>query len=556
LRPSSSVTEPARQQGINAVIAAIIFYPIFYPIPVIRQLTRDLLEHWRARDFHATADVALPLLLTILTYPILWLLVWLNRQRELCAGLLMVSIGLFIALWGYSHYRAGTLMHMGPGFMPTALGIILVLIGIAVGATAFAPTEGGEHGQSILAENPQWWAWFCILLSPLAFIACGFYAGMAIGTFACVFIAALGDRDVTFKSASLLSLLVTAFGVTLFVRLLQVPLAVFVTFPLEIGAVFYAAALLSYFVFRPLVGSLISGLVVALLLAAVYEGALFYVPVAATFIFAGLLSYFAFRQASSQLLSSFAIEIIPPVFAVANLLGLVFHYMFSVGSRVVLVLAAIGALAFAIGLYFPAGVGKPTAERDKASSNLSTIAFACAAAVLAATCLPDRPYLLFNDSPTTSYIALIVAILLIVGGMLWCGVHYPSVSGQASAAGAAATKGERLFRSAESAIPFALACAITLWACCTMLGRLVLGTDLDASLSLGAIVTAMYAFGVLFAPGARTLATNPEAQWSRRLFPEGERYLPYALALAVAVLAAEVSVSLDLFSNFLQRGVQ
>jgi putative Ca2+/H+ antiporter (TMEM165/GDT1 family) len=148
------------------------------------------------------------------------------RKRDFYAGGLMILLGLGIALKG-SSYRAGTLMHMGPGFMPTALGIILILLGIAIGVAAMAPSEGDGHDESILPEHPQWWAWFCILMSPVAFIFFGHYFGMAPATFACVFIAALGDRSATWLSTVVLSTVVTVFGVSLFSYFLQVPMPIF-----------------------------------------------------------------------------------------------------------------------------------------------------------------------------------------------------------------------------------------------------------------------------------------------------------------------------------------
>lgn len=48
----------------------------------------------------------------------------------------MLLIGLGVALKGWSSYRLGTLMHTGPGFLPTALGAILALIGIAIAGAA------------------------------------------------------------------------------------------------------------------------------------------------------------------------------------------------------------------------------------------------------------------------------------------------------------------------------------------------------------------------------------------------------------------------------------
>jgi Tripartite tricarboxylate transporter TctB family len=147
------------------------------------------------------------------------------RKRDFYAGGLMILLGLGIALKGAT-YRAGTLMHMGPGFLPTALGVILVLVGIAIAAVALGPTESQED-QRILPENPQWWAWLCILLSPVLFIFFGRYFGMAPGTFACVFIAALGDKNATWRGTFVLATVVTIFGVSLFSYFLQVPMPIF-----------------------------------------------------------------------------------------------------------------------------------------------------------------------------------------------------------------------------------------------------------------------------------------------------------------------------------------
>ncbi len=145
-------------------------------------------------------------------------------KRDFYAGGLMLLLGLGIALKGTT-YRAGTLMHMGPGFLPTALGVVLVLIGIAIAAAALAPGES-EGDESILPPHPQWWAWLCILMSPVCFIFFGRYFGMIPGTFMCVFVAALGDKGATWLSTIILSAIVTVFGVALFSYFLQVPMPV------------------------------------------------------------------------------------------------------------------------------------------------------------------------------------------------------------------------------------------------------------------------------------------------------------------------------------------
>jgi hypothetical protein len=144
-------------------------------------------------------------------------------RRDFCAGVLMMVIGLGFALTGPS-YRTGTLFHMGPGFMPTALGVILVFLGLLIASASFATPD--DSGESIMPEKPQWWGWFCILAGPALFIFFGSYFGLAPATFACVFMSALGDKAATWKSSFVLALVVTAFGVGLFSYVLQVPMPV------------------------------------------------------------------------------------------------------------------------------------------------------------------------------------------------------------------------------------------------------------------------------------------------------------------------------------------
>jgi putative tricarboxylic transport membrane protein len=144
----------------------------------------------------------------------------LTRKRDFYAGGLMVLFGLVAALKGPS-YRTGTLMHMGPGFMPTALGIILIFLGILIAGTAIGVPAGEDEG--ILPEHPQWLGWACILAGPLMFIICGRF-GFIPATFACVFVSALGDRTATWKSALVLAAVVTVFGVAVFSYLLQMPM--------------------------------------------------------------------------------------------------------------------------------------------------------------------------------------------------------------------------------------------------------------------------------------------------------------------------------------------
>jgi hypothetical protein len=146
------------------------------------------------------------------------------HKRDFYAGGLMMLFGLFAALNG-PRYTLGSLMHMGPGFLPTTLGVILAILGIVIAGSA-ATAKEGEDEEGILPEHPQWFGWGCILAGPLAFIAFGKLGGMIPGTFMCVFVAALGDRDATWRGAAILAAVVTFFGVLLFHYLLKIPMPV------------------------------------------------------------------------------------------------------------------------------------------------------------------------------------------------------------------------------------------------------------------------------------------------------------------------------------------
>jgi putative Ca2+/H+ antiporter (TMEM165/GDT1 family) len=143
------------------------------------------------------------------------------RKRDFYAGALVIFFGLVMALKGPS-YRLGTLMHMGPGFMPTALGIILIGLGIAIMGTGLSVPDGED--EDILPANPEWFGWACILAGPLCFILFGSYFGLIPATFMCVFVSAFGDRSATLRGSFVLATVVTVFGVALFSYLLQVPM--------------------------------------------------------------------------------------------------------------------------------------------------------------------------------------------------------------------------------------------------------------------------------------------------------------------------------------------
>jgi hypothetical protein len=148
---------------------------------------------------------------------------FMGLKRDFLAGSLLILIGSATVLQGVT-YHLGTLMQMGPGFMPVALGVILVLIGIVIAVTAIAD---GEFAVPFVQRSPDWRGWSCIVAGPFLFILLGAYGGLAPATFACVFVSALGDRGTTLKKAALLAAGTTVCGIVLFVYLLEVQFPIF-----------------------------------------------------------------------------------------------------------------------------------------------------------------------------------------------------------------------------------------------------------------------------------------------------------------------------------------
>ena len=136
----------------------------------------------------------------------------------------MVLVGGGAAVVG-SQYQLGSLTRMGPGFFPTVLGVVLALLGIAIaGTAAYAPATATPAAP---AARPDWRGWLCIAAGALLFIGLAKYAGLIAATFACVFVAALGDRENTIKEAAALAVSLAIFGTLVFSYLLKIEIPLF-----------------------------------------------------------------------------------------------------------------------------------------------------------------------------------------------------------------------------------------------------------------------------------------------------------------------------------------
>ena len=111
---------------------------------------------------------------------------------------------------------------MGPGFIPVVLGFLLALVGLVliVSGGKGGGTGGLVSAGSLIAEKkhgmPDLRGGVAILAAVGAFVLLGHYGGLVPATFACVFIAAMGDRKNTWRNAAALGGAITLAAVLIF----------------------------------------------------------------------------------------------------------------------------------------------------------------------------------------------------------------------------------------------------------------------------------------------------------------------------------------------------
>ncbi len=136
-----------------------------------------------------------------------------SYNKDYYGGALMVLIG-GSAAYAAQGYNIGSLAHMGPGYFPFAVGVLLALTGVLIALDA--ALVGHKH------EIPDFRGAACIILGTIAFYFCGEYLGLLPATFAIVFICALGDRSNSVMACFVLAMSMMIVAVLIFWWALQV----------------------------------------------------------------------------------------------------------------------------------------------------------------------------------------------------------------------------------------------------------------------------------------------------------------------------------------------
>ena len=140
-------------------------------------------------------------------------------NKDFWAGLMLIAVGTLAVVLARD-YPLGTVMRMGPGYFPVALGALLVLFGIYVLA------KGLRGGEKIEAG----WSPRALVVLPLALALFGFLmerAGFVPALMVLIVGSAAAGSEFKLTEVLLLATGLTAFAVGLFIYGLGLPYPLF-----------------------------------------------------------------------------------------------------------------------------------------------------------------------------------------------------------------------------------------------------------------------------------------------------------------------------------------
>lgn len=141
-----------------------------------------------------------------------------KHPKDFYAGLMYASVGAGAVLIARG-YNLGTSVRMGPGYFPTVLGGLLILVGIVSMIRAFL-----HEGDAI--KSFAWKEIFLLLGSVILFGLVVRGAGLVISLILLVLVSAWASDKFKWKTAVLLAILTSVFSSLVFVKGLGLPFAI------------------------------------------------------------------------------------------------------------------------------------------------------------------------------------------------------------------------------------------------------------------------------------------------------------------------------------------
>ena len=139
-----------------------------------------------------------------------------KSPKDFWAGVMFIAFGLAAMIIALINYQFGTAVRMGPGYFPTVLGGLLVVLGLMTIGASLAiegPKVPKFHFRPLLLISGACVA-YGYLMKPL---------GLVLATAVLVFVSALGGHEFKWKEVTILSIVLIVFSVLVFVKGLTLP---------------------------------------------------------------------------------------------------------------------------------------------------------------------------------------------------------------------------------------------------------------------------------------------------------------------------------------------
>jgi hypothetical protein len=143
-----------------------------------------------------------------------------KNQKDFWAGVMFIGFGSFFAGFG-TEYTFGSADRMGPGYFPTLLGIIVIVLGIIVAISGLSPKAEEEK-----VDKFDWRTLFFVLFPIVLFGLVLNSLGLIVALFLLVMISSYAGHEFRWKEALVNSvvLIVLCFVIFVYALKLQFPL--------------------------------------------------------------------------------------------------------------------------------------------------------------------------------------------------------------------------------------------------------------------------------------------------------------------------------------------
>lgn len=144
-----------------------------------------------------------------------------RNGRDFVGGATMIFAGLLF-IWFGRELEVGNSFQMGPGYFPTMLSLILMVIGALIIVQSLV--VDGEEGEP---ETWNWKAYALVILAPIGFGVVLAGLGLAPTMFLLIVGVATASRYANWRHSILLGLFLAVCSVLLFTKLLALPVGAF-----------------------------------------------------------------------------------------------------------------------------------------------------------------------------------------------------------------------------------------------------------------------------------------------------------------------------------------